>query len=112
SLRVFLVDGAEALGDPAVDGREQVACLALATLLAEEPGEACAGTQFERSGFLALRDRQRPFEQALRVGQGIGPVFDTTARAFRSRSSASKKRSLVCPAVARPLLMTARACIS
>ena len=41
-LRFFQVGGVKALGEPAVEGREQVARLAPPALLAPEPGEAVA----------------------------------------------------------------------
>ena len=39
TFRVFLVGGVEALGERAVDGREQVARLAPTALLEPQPGE-------------------------------------------------------------------------
>ena len=41
-LCFFQIGGVEALGEPAVEGREQVARLAPPALLAPEPGEAVA----------------------------------------------------------------------
>jgi len=42
-LRFFEIGGVEALGEPAVEGREQVARLASPALLVPEAGEACGG---------------------------------------------------------------------
>jgi len=41
-----------------------------------EPGQVHGGAQFERSGLLALHNRQRRFEQFLPVGRPTGSAFD------------------------------------
>jgi len=77
-----------------------------------EPGQVCGGAQFERSGILTLRNRQRLFKELFASVDTSGPSSMTSARAFRRRNSASNIRSLVCPAVAKPLLIISRAGIS
>ena len=70
-LRVFQVGGVEALGEPSVDGCEQVAGLALPALLAPQPGEACSGAQFVAARALIAGDRQGGAERGLGL-RGIG----------------------------------------
>src|SRR6516165_734474 len=62
---VFQVRGVEALGEPAVERREQVARLALAALLPPQPGEARGGAQFVAPCALLAGDRQGGAERAL-----------------------------------------------
>src|SRR5580704_7120838 len=58
-LGFFQVGGVETLGEPAVDGREQLACLAPPALLAPQPGEARRGAQFPELGALLLCECKR-----------------------------------------------------
>jgi len=58
-LRFFQVGGVEALGEPAVDGREEVAGLGAAALVAAKPSEAHGGAQFPELSLLFLGDAQR-----------------------------------------------------
>ena len=64
-LRFFQVGGVEALGKPAVEGREQVARLGPAALLAPQPGEACGGAQFVAPRALLAGDREGGAERLL-----------------------------------------------
>ena len=75
-LRFFQVGGVKALGEPAIDGREEVASLGEAAPVAVKPGEVCGRAQFERAGLLALGDRQQLFEQFLRVGRHSRSAFN------------------------------------
>ena len=51
-LCVFEVGGIEAFGEPAVDGREQIAGCGTAALVAAEPSETRGGAQFPELGLL------------------------------------------------------------
>ena len=55
-LCVFEVGRIKALGEPAVDRREDIAGLGLAALVTPEPGEAHGGAQFPELGLLLLGD--------------------------------------------------------
>ena len=57
-LRLFQIGGVEALGEPAVDRREEVAGFGVAALVAAEPGEARGGAQFPELCPLLRRDGQ------------------------------------------------------
>ena len=59
------IGGVEALGEPAVDGREHVARLAPPTLVAPQPGEARRGAQFVAPRALLAGDRQGSAERVL-----------------------------------------------
>src|SRR5215472_7960419 len=63
--RFLKVGGVEAFGEPAVDGCEQVACLAEPALLAPQAGEARGGAQFVASRALLAGDRQGGAERVL-----------------------------------------------
>src|SRR6202035_1457538 len=67
-LGVFQVGGVEAFGERAVDGREQVARLALPALLAPQPGEARRSAQFVAPSALLAGDRQGGAERVLGLG--------------------------------------------
>jgi len=56
-LLVSKIGSGEAFSEPAVDRREEVAGLGVATLVAAEPGEAGGGP---RAGCPVLRDARRP----------------------------------------------------
>src|SRR6516162_1108075 len=62
SCGVLQVGGIEALGKPAVDGREQLACFRAPTLLAPQPGEARRRAQFERFRLLLAGDAKSVME--------------------------------------------------
>src|SRR5215469_5615666 len=64
-LRVFQVGGVETLGEPAVEGCEQVARLAAPTLLLPEPREARGGAQFVAACALLAGDREGGAERVL-----------------------------------------------
>jgi hypothetical protein len=55
-LGVLQVGGVEALGEPAVDRREEIVGPSALALIAPEATKAGRGTQFERLGLLASRD--------------------------------------------------------
>jgi hypothetical protein len=57
-LGVLEVGGVEALGEPAVDRREQITGFGAAILVAAESGEAHGGAQFPELGLLLLGDAQ------------------------------------------------------
>ena len=57
-LSFFEVGRVEAFGEPEVDGREKVARLGGAALVAAEPGEAHGGAQFPELGLLLPSDAQ------------------------------------------------------
>ena len=63
------IGGVEALGEPAVDGREQLACLASPALLAPEPGEVRRGAQFVAACALLAGDRQCGAERIRGLGR-------------------------------------------
>src|SRR6516165_9163115 len=67
-LRFFQVGGVEALGEPAVDGRQQLARLALPALLPPQPGEARGRAQFVAACALLAGDRQGGAERLLGLG--------------------------------------------
>src|SRR6516162_853613 len=64
-LCFFQVGGVEALGERAVEGREQVARLAPTAVLAPESGEACRGAQFVAACALLACDREGGAERVL-----------------------------------------------
>ena len=68
-LRFSQVRGVEALGEPAVEGREQVARLAPSALLAPQPGEARGGAQFVAPRALLAGDREGGAERVLDLGR-------------------------------------------
>jgi hypothetical protein len=51
-LRLFQIGGVEALGEPAVDWRQQLARLGAPSLVAPQPRKAHRGAQFERARLL------------------------------------------------------------
>ena len=57
-LRFFQIGGVEALGEPAVNRREQVAGLGPPPLFTPQPGEARRGTEFPSFCVLLARDRE------------------------------------------------------
>src|SRR5215472_2464691 len=81
----------EAFGKPAVDRREKISGLGAPILVAPEPGEAHSGAQFERTGLLAPRDRQRLFEQFLRVDRHAGSAFDVKCARLQAKELRFKK---------------------
>ncbi len=52
----------EALCEPGIHGREEVACLGAATLIAPQAGEARRRTKLKRAGLLRADDFERAFE--------------------------------------------------
>jgi len=56
-FRLFQIGGVEALGEPGVSGREQLA--RVLALIAPQPGEAGRGAQFEQLAVLPLSERYR-----------------------------------------------------
>jgi hypothetical protein len=63
NLRHFEVGGVEALGEPAVNGCQQIACFRSPALFAPQPGEARRGAQFQRFRLLLARDLKRLLER-------------------------------------------------
>ena len=64
-LGYFQVRGVETLGEPAVDGREQLVGVGAAALLAPQPGEARGGAQFVAACALLAGDREGGAERIL-----------------------------------------------
>ena len=60
-LRVFQIGGIEALGEPAVDGREQLTRFGPTALIAPQPRETRRRTQFIGFGLLPACDAKRLF---------------------------------------------------
>ena len=58
ALCFFQIGGVEALGEPTVDGGEQIMSLGPPTLLAPQPSEARRRAQLIGRGALLPRDRQ------------------------------------------------------
>src|SRR6516165_4228264 len=56
-FRLFQIGGVEALGEPGVSGREQLAPVCVLALIAPQPGEAGRGAQFEQLAVLPLSER-------------------------------------------------------
>jgi hypothetical protein len=69
-LRLFEIRGVEPLGEPVVYGREELAAICAAALLAAQPGKARSGAQLPELGFLLFGDAQRFAIQFL-CGVGI-----------------------------------------
>ena len=83
-LGVFQIGGVEAFGEPAVDRREQLACLATPALLAPQPGEARGGAQFLAASALLAGDREGGAKRLLglrRIGKWQ-PTYELTAQAM------------------------------
>ena len=59
SLRLLQIERLETLGEPAIDGGEQIADLILSTLIAPQPGHAHCGSEFPGLCLLLARDRRR-----------------------------------------------------
>src|SRR5262249_39090548 len=57
-LRFLQIGCVETLGEPAVDGSEEIAGFGVAALVAAEPGEARGRAQFPELGLLFLGDAQ------------------------------------------------------
>jgi hypothetical protein len=53
---LFEIGGVEALGEPAIDGRQQVVRLCAAALVVPQPGKARGDAQFPELGLLLLGD--------------------------------------------------------
>ena len=69
-LRVLEIGGVEALGEPAVDWREQVAGLSALALMRPQPGEAGRGAEFPGSGAL----RASAFKTANKLPFSLRPL--------------------------------------
>ena len=70
-LRLFQIGGVEALGEPAVDRREQFARFGPPALFAPQPGEARRGAQFLGFRLLPSRDAQCLFEGDLALFEPV-----------------------------------------
>jgi hypothetical protein len=70
-LGVLEIGGVEALGEPAIDGGEQLVSLAAFTLVGPQAGEAGRRAQLERLGALSLRDLPCQMEARLGVGATV-----------------------------------------
>ena len=102
---VLQIGRVETLLEPAVDWGEQIAGVALFSLLAPEPGEADGGTQFPQSGALLAGDGQGTAEACLRLVVG-GTVTSSNSPRIRC-NSASNQRPPV--RLTRPKASSARA---
>src|SRR6516162_3915637 len=78
-LGVLQIGGIEALGEPAIDGREQFMRLGPPALFAPQPSEARRGAQLIGCCLLPARDTQRLFEGGLRL---FDPVETDERNAF------------------------------
>ena len=76
---VSQVERVEALGEPAVDGREGIAGLGAPALVAAKPGEARSGAQFPELGLLLSGNGQSPMIQFL---GGLGTALPQEQLAF------------------------------
>jgi hypothetical protein len=56
--RLFQIDGVEALGEPAVNGRQEISGCCTPASFAPQPGEARRGAQLIGLGVLLSRDAQ------------------------------------------------------
>jgi hypothetical protein len=74
-LRLFQIGGVEALGEPAINGCEQVARFGPPALFAPQPGEARRGAQLIGLCLLPSRDAQCLFEGALAFFNSVGLVL-------------------------------------
>src|SRR6266850_5387878 len=68
-LRLLQVGSIEPLGEPAIDRRQQVACLGALALLLPQASEAHGGAQLPRLGLLAAGNGQGPVETGFRLGR-------------------------------------------
>ena len=89
-LRLSQNRGAEALGEPAVDRRQQIAGFQTLAVVAPQPGEASRGAQFLGLGALLLGQRKHPVV----AGRGTGSLFlfqaaapASTGRTYADRQS-------------------------
>jgi hypothetical protein len=67
--RFLQVCGVKALGEPAVDRRQQVVSFLALTLLVPQACQAHGGSQLQRSGLLTASDREGLVEAAFRLGR-------------------------------------------
>jgi hypothetical protein len=70
-LCLFQIERVEAVGEPAIDGREEIAGFGALALVAPETGEAGARLQLEGLRLLTSGDRERLHERAFRR-RGVG----------------------------------------
>jgi hypothetical protein len=84
-VRILQVGGIEALGEPALDRREQVVCLGPPTLLGPQPGEAHRRAQFQRLRPLTLGGNDRPTQPCCRLGKFAGTCQDGPQRTVQLR---------------------------
>src|SRR5204862_8161838 len=75
------IDGVEALGEPAVNGRQEITGCCTPALFAPQPGEARRGAQLIGLGVLLPRDAQRLSEGDLALFE---PVETGQRDAFES----------------------------
>src|SRR5712671_1995902 len=74
SLGLFQIGGIEALGEPAVDGREQISCRGPPDLFAPEPRGGRRGAQLIGLCLMSSCDAQRFFEGALALFDAVETV--------------------------------------
>src|SRR6516164_186192 len=80
-LGVFQVGGVEALGEPAVNRRQQIARLGPPALFAPQPSEIAGGAQFERFRLLGLGDADRLLKGGLAL---VALVFSEQHRSGKA----------------------------
>ena len=80
-LRFSQIAGVEALGEPAVNGRQQIASFGPPTLFAPQSGEACRDAQLVGLSLLPPRDAQRLLEGDFRL---LEPVETQQSDAFEA----------------------------
>ena len=80
---VFQIGGVEALGEPTVEGCQQVARLASPALLGPQPGKARRGAQFVAPCALLAGDREGGAEEVL--GPGWIGIWQATVSSPRRR---------------------------
>ena len=67
----FQIGGIEALGEPAVDGSEEIGGFSPPTLLAPQPGQVRDSAQFQRFRLLRLRDANRLVQAGLTLVEPV-----------------------------------------
>ena len=90
---VLEIGGVEALGEPAIDRRDEVARVGSLAPVAPKPSQVKRGFQLERLGALLAGDHQRPLEAGFSLG---GPIK-------RQRQHALQAMQIgIAPVLARP----------
>src|ERR1700730_6914941 len=79
--RIFQIDGVEALGEPAVNGRQEISGCCTPALFAPQPGAAGRGAEFIGLCLLLARAALWLFEGALGL---VEPVETEQRKTFES----------------------------